>query len=294
MSRPPVDLVVPFAGSPEQARALIDALGAVEREPGDSLVVADNRPGAVDWEAAGAAAARVLVVAAPDEHSSYYARNVGAGLGDAGWIVFIDSDCRPDPGLLRRMFEPEPAPGTALLAGGVRSTTDLLDAAPAAVRWSASRGHIDETAHLEGGPAPAGVTANLAVRRDAFEFVGGFEQGIRSGGDLDLCWRLAELGHGLEHRPEAFVTHSDPDSVSRLLEKARRHAAGRAWNNRRRPGALARPRILRPFVLGPAAILVLYATGERERARMKAIDIRWSAAMLRGYYLGSNEAERPG
>src|SRR3712207_7575346 len=45
-------------------------------------------------------------------------------------------------------------------------------------------------------------TANAAVRRTAFDAVGGFEERIRSAGDADLCWRVVAAGWELEARPE--------------------------------------------------------------------------------------------
>ena len=41
------------------------------------------------------------------------------------------------------------------------------------------------------GVRPYAQTAHCAVRRSAFEAVGGFREDIRSGGDADLCFRLA-------------------------------------------------------------------------------------------------------
>jgi GT2 family glycosyltransferase len=159
-----------------------------------------------------------------------------------------------------------------------------------AARYARSRSHIDERFHLESGPYPAGVTANLLVRRAAFDEIGGFEGSVRSGADLDFCWRVQQAGWGLEHRPGAEVAHRHPDDVARLMAKARRHAAGRAWVNRRWPGALPRPPIARPLLRGPLVAGWWALRGERERAVFKLIDIRLQAASLLGYYRGDNTA----
>ncbi len=44
------------------------------------------------------------------------------------------------------------------------------------------------------GFLPAGLGANLAVRRRAFEAVGGFDEELVIGEDIDLCWRLQLRG----------------------------------------------------------------------------------------------------
>ncbi len=45
------------------------------------------------------------------------------------------------------------------------------------------------------GFLPAGLGANLAVRRGAFEGVGGFAEEMLVGEDIDLCWRLQLAGY---------------------------------------------------------------------------------------------------
>ena len=45
------------------------------------------------------------------------------------------------------------------------------------------------------GFLPAGLGANLAVRREAFEAVGGFAEELLIGEDIDLCWRLQLEGY---------------------------------------------------------------------------------------------------
>jgi GT2 family glycosyltransferase len=134
------------------------------------------------------------------------------------------------------------------------------------------------------------VTSNLLVRRAAFDDVGGFVEDVRSGADVDFCWRVQERGWKLEHRPGAVLEHAHPDDVPRLLSKARRHSAGRRWVNDRWPGALPRPPIARPLLRAPAVAAYWALRGNRERAAFKIVDMRLSFASLRGYYTGDNSA----
>jgi mycofactocin glycosyltransferase len=280
-----IDVVVPFAGSGDAARraiALIAPLVATPLVAGATLV--DNSR---DGAAAGLGAGGVAVLRAARLQGSYYARNQGAANGQAAWLLFVDSDCIPPADLASRYLDPLPAESTGIVAGGVRSAgADSL-----AGRYAASRGHIDEGFHIEHGPYPAGVTANLLVRRAAFEEVGGFVEDVRSGADVDFCWRVQQRGWKLEHRPDAALEHAHPDEVRRLLSKARRHSAGRAWVNRRWPGALPRPPIARPLLRAPLVAAYWALRGDRERAAFKLIDIRLSLARLSGYYRGDNGAE---
>jgi GT2 family glycosyltransferase len=90
---------------------------------------------------------------------------------------------------------------------------------------------------------PYAQTANGLVRRSAFEAAGGFADGIRSGGDADLCWRLQAGGWQLERRPGAAVVHRNRRTLAALLAQKARHGAGAAWLERRHRGSFPRRRL---------------------------------------------------
>jgi glycosyltransferase involved in cell wall biosynthesis/GT2 family glycosyltransferase len=286
-----VSVVVPFHGDDGHARAMLAALGRIELGPDDELIVADNTGAAVVERAAADGPPRTRVVQADVERSSYYARNVGAEAASGEWLLFVDSDTRPIPDLVDRYLAEPPGERVGIVAGGVRSAEGQ---ASLAARYAHSRGHISEEWHLRTGPYPAGVTANLLVRRSAWEALGGFHEGVRSGADVEFCWRAQQLGWGLVHRPEASVEHVHPETIPELLRKARRHSAGRVWVNRLYDGALPRPTLIRPLARSVAGVLVWTLTGQFERARFKWLDGRMSVANWRGYLFGDNRAERPG
>ena len=102
-------------------------------------------------------------------------------------------------------------------------------------RYATDRGFLDQEAGLHTA-ADAAATANLAVRRTAFDEIGGFTEGIRSGGDVDLCRRLTEAGWKIERRPDAVVTHLHRESLPDLMGSIARYAAGARWLNERYPG----------------------------------------------------------
>jgi hypothetical protein len=139
-------------------------------------------------------------------------------------------------------------------------------------RYARSRGHLRQEGHWLYPYRPWGVTANLLVRRAAWESVGGFLEGIRSGGDTEFSWRLQDAGWELGYRPRAVVEHVHRDSVRRLARQAARYAAGRAWVMRRYPGSFERPKLLRRLGRCAAGVLVWGVTGRFERAAFKALD----------------------
>lgn len=232
MTRPGVDVVVPFAGSQEALDDLLRRVSRLRLNESDSLAVVDNRS-----RTAGptlSPTTRLSIIAAPELRSSYFARNVGARRGKAEWILFMDSDVEFPPDLVDKYFERPPPPGAGVLAGG------LADEGPLPGLLSRTRsgyGHLDQEGTLSRGRWAYAQTANCAVRRSAFEEVGGFVANVRSGGDADLCFRLREAGWTIESRNEATAVHHGRPAIRGFLAQVYRHGKGAAWLNRVHPGS---------------------------------------------------------
>jgi len=281
-ARPPVSVIVPFAGTEAEASAMLERLATVRLAPGDEIVVVDNQPGGAVSGAAGS----VRVIADDAQSSSYYARNRGVEESAGEWLHFIDSDCAPARDLIDAYFS-RPLPASCgVVAGGVVSAPGQPELA---ARYARSRGQVSEGVHVS-DVRPAGPTANLLVRREAWEQLGGFCEGVRSGADLEFCWRAQDLGWGFEHRPEASVQHVHPTELRVLLRKARRYGAGRRWVNRRYPGMAARQPLIRPLARCAVGVVAWTFALQPQRALFKLIDARWFLAMWRGHVLGDNRS----
>jgi glycosyltransferase involved in cell wall biosynthesis len=262
-SRPGVSVVVPFGGG--ETGRLRAALGRIELREGDELIVADNSGGS-----ATRLAAIARVVPATAERSSYHARNAGAAVAAAEWILFMDDDCSPDPGILDAYLgEPVPA-AVGAIAGEILGEEGQ---AALAARYARDRKILSQTDGLYGRGRTIAATGNLLVRRAAFEALGGFTEGIRSGGDVDFCLRLQNGGWELAFRPPALVRHRHRESVTGLLGTFVRYGAGSRWLSECHPG-LSHRWPLSPFELGRAgadAVRLSFA-GDREQAAFRLID----------------------
>ncbi|MFL5891886.1 MAG: glycosyltransferase [Solirubrobacterales bacterium] len=222
---------MPFRGDRAAAQRLGAALRCLDLRDDDEVVVADNTAmGAAQHLAAG----RVRVVRATRERSAYHARNEGARAATAQWILFLDADCRPEPGLLDAYFGEAIPEDVGALAGQILGEPDQRSFAARYARSRRLFDHADGLIRADGGGAAAG---NLVVRRAALDAIGGFAEGIRSGGDLDLCHRLQAAGWRLEFRPGAIVHHRHRASVPSLLGAIARYGAGARWLNERYPGS---------------------------------------------------------
>jgi GT2 family glycosyltransferase len=281
LTRPPVSVVVPFLGQPGEAVRLLAALVRLRRREDDELIVADNTSGGVVARVAGEP---VQVARATAERSSYHARNVGVRGATNGWLLFMDADCVPAPGLLDAYFAEPVADDCGAISGLIVGDLTQRGLLP---RYARSRQFLRVDHGLLGHDAtPSG---NLLVRRAAFEALGGFAEGIRSGGDVDLSRRLGAAGWLVEHRPAAVVTHHHRESLPAFMGMIARYGAGARWLNERYPGSSPRW----PLVTGLRGVAcdtaALATRGRLESALFRVVDGLGLIAHNLGY-VASNRA----
>lgn len=280
--RPAVSVVVPFRGADAETLELRRALERLDLEAGDEAIVADNTDGGI---AAAVLSDRARVVRARAEHSSYHARNTGAALARGEWLLFMDADCTPRPGLIASYFATPPAARCGVLAGSIVGRTGQSGFV---VRYARSRGFLDQRRGLHAQSGRAAATGNLAVRREAFEQAGGFAEGIRSAGDVDLCIRLTDDGWTLGHRPDAVVEHRDRQHLGEFLAMVVRYGAGARWLDEQH-GISPRWQLLPGLVGSARDVTANLLRGRVEEASFRAFDAVGLVAHNLGY-AASNRA----
>jgi GT2 family glycosyltransferase len=275
MTRPAVSVIVPFLGDGAEGAELVGRLEALSVEAGDELIVADNceSPGV-----SPPAGSRVRAVDASRTRSASFARNAGAEAATGEWLLFLDADCRPPASLLDDYFAEPPADGDGVVAGEIAG----VDYQPAFLaRWARSRRGNWVEHHLGWGPMPAAVTANMLVRRTAFEQLGGFRMG--GGGDVDLSWRAQEAGWGFAYRPRVVVRHHDRERLSELADQAIAYGGHQRRLSELHAG-VPRPPVVEPLVRALGGALVWTVTLRFERAGFKLVDGYWSALVRWGWF----------
>ncbi|MGI8505730.1 MAG: glycosyltransferase family 2 protein [Solirubrobacteraceae bacterium] len=161
------------------------------------------------------------------------ARNAGAAVARAELLAFLDADCRPTPGWL--------AAGSAALgsAGLVLGETRPRPDQPC--------GPFDRTLAVI-GCSPLFESANLFVRRDLFERLGGFEgwlgprDGKELGEDLWLGWRARRSGARIAACAQALAHHA-------VFQRTARGFVAERWRLRYFPALVRRVPELRGELL---------------------------------------------
>ena len=254
---PRYTVVVPVRDRPRQLARLLSSVGDDHR-----VIVVDDASRHPEAVAAVAAEHGALLVPLTTNVGPAGARNAGLQLVTTPFVVFADSDIvlAPDtvPTLLRHFANPA-------VAMAVPRITGLPSAAPSWIeRYENARSSLDLGAHpagvRPGSPVSWASTACVVARVDAL--ADGFDERMRVGEDVDLCWRLLEQGRRVRYEPAAEAAHEHRARLGDwLLRKA-------VYGTGAQPLAERHPRFIAPAVFAPwSAVFVTALLAQR----------RWSA-----------------
>lgn len=151
---------------------------------------------------------QVEVIRHPGSRGPAAARNTGLGACTTDFVAFLDSDVVPRRGWLEALLGHFCDPAVALVAPRIvgLSHSDSLVARYEAVRSSLDLGRR-EAPVVPYGTVSYVPSAAIICRRSALVAMGGFDETMDAGEDVDLCWRFVETGARLRYEPIALVAH---------------------------------------------------------------------------------------
>ena len=157
------------------------------------------------------------------------ARNAARPLIRTPLVAFLDADVStPDPHWVSELLWHFDDPRVALVAprvGGEASSPLDLGEEPARVRAGTRVSYVPGAA--------------LVVRLDAFDAIGGFDEQLRFGEDVDLVWRLDEAGWHCRYDPAITVWHEPRESWRGRLRQHAGYGTSAAALAMRHPRALS-------------------------------------------------------
>lgn len=271
---PPPAVIVPVRDRPE---ALHRCLAALVASGATQIVVVDD--GSIDPDAHALVAER--------HGATVVRREISGGPAAArmtGWrvveprpdlVAFVDSDIEVPVecwGALEGHFS---APRCGLVAPRVRHVVagTLID------RFEAANSPLDlgpDPAPIEAGTRVSYVpAAALVVRGDAFDEIGGFDETLDVGEDVDLLWRLADAGWRCRYEPAAVVAHAGRSDVRALLRRRFDYGRSAAVLDARHRGQL-------PPVRGSRWSAVVVSTAAAGHPLIAAGVAAWTVGAMAG------------
>ncbi|WP_165372919.1 glycosyltransferase [Pengzhenrongella frigida] len=240
---PTVTVIIPVR---DGAAGLALCLAALARQtyPRELLevIVVDN--GSIEDLSLALPADQRFTMIREDRPGSYAARNAGLARATGAVLAFTDGDCVPvrdwiSAGVEQLSAEPRPdAIGGAINVTFPRGRPSNGPQHFEDVQGFPQRRYVEELNFS--------ATANLMVWREAFNRVGLFDAGLRSGGDLNWGRRLVAGGGSLRYCEGAVVDHPARETWGELGRKTIRVAQGLA--DQRAEHDRTAPRVVRDVV----------------------------------------------
>ena len=173
--RSEVDVVIPTFRRPEALASCLKSLEKQTMAPASIEVIDDSET----------------------DYGPGVSRNIGWKRGSGRYVAFIDDDCLAEQNWiesLQRVFSENEIGG---IEGGITTTDENGEKIdfnpPNRFRWNRFK------------------TANLAVRRDVLEEIGGFDERYHMHReDTDLAWRVIDAGFKMAWVPQCRVHHPEP------------------------------------------------------------------------------------
>ena len=227
MSRLEFSVIVPTRNRPADLARCLESLCRLEYPRASyEVIVVDDGGSTTPNDVATAVAGRVDASLVSIPHSGpAVARNEGTSRSRFSYLAFIDDDCTAHPAWLdvlsRHLLASPQSP-----AGG--RVVNALDSNPYSRASQGLQDFLSRWYHEERrGDLPFFTTNNLAVARDEFSEIGGFDATFPfASEDRDWCDRATYAGRHLHYAPDAIVYHWHELSFSQFLQQHFRYGRG--------------------------------------------------------------------
>lgn len=198
---PDLSVIIPAFDAERTLGAQLAALAAQEASFRWEVLVCDNgsRDGTEQlvrtWQAR---MSHLRLIDAGARRGPAAARNIGVSQAASPLIAFCDADDRVASGWLQGMYD---AIQQGELVAGAVDGERLSPGRGASLSWV-----VDSIYTKPFFPwFPAVGAGCMAIRKDVFEAVGGFDESLRTNEDTDLSWRVQLAGYRLTHQPRAVL-----------------------------------------------------------------------------------------
>ena len=282
-------VVIPVLNGEATLGDLLVALKAQAGVPGQfEILVVDN--GSTDRTLEIARASGIPVLHQPVRGPSA-ARNMGLARAQAGIVVCTDADTIPSRRWLASLLSAFDDPKTILATGPIHG----WQPATGAERYASTHKGFTRERTAEHPRHPFAHGMNAAVQRKAALEIGGWDETMTSGEDMDFSIRLGKrFGVPIRFVDQAVLFHRHRHTDEALWKQARWHGAGYALVYHRHPDLLRWP-VWRSGIVC-VSIATLYAAAplvslcqaarlfDSQRAEFERYHRQWTRHFWAGFF----------
>lgn len=219
---PRISVVIAVLDARRTLARCLAALDALD-PAADEIILVDNgsTDGSLDVLREWTETRPGAVLLQEPRRSASAARNRGSTATAGEIIAFTDADCVAEPDWLRHLTEPFGDAAVGAVAGAVvpaafGSLLETFNGLYTLRPPETSGRHTRLTAWTGGFP-----TANLAIRKELFDRIGGFDESIGIyGEDYDLCAGVYGAGRQIAYQSAARVAHHHRVSLRGMIRQA--------------------------------------------------------------------------
>ncbi|MFE4967082.1 mycofactocin biosynthesis glycosyltransferase MftF [Streptomyces sp. NPDC056660] len=270
---PSYTYVIPVRDRPAQLGRLLACIPS-----GSPVIVVDDASLAPERVAGVAAAHGARLLTLPVNVGPAGARNAGLRQVTTSHVVFVDSDivlpAETVPALMRHFADPSVAMAVP------RITALTADSAGGWIsRYEHARSSLDLGTHpasvRPGSPVSWVPSACLVAHVGTLLDIGGFDESLRVGEDVDLCWRLTESGRRIRYEPAVQAAHEHRAHVVDWFRRKADYGTGA------HPLAVRHPRDTATAVLAPWSAALVVTVAAQRRWSLPVAAALWTTATLR-------------
>jgi len=284
---PGISVVIPVYNCRETADRCMASLARLDYPDYEVIVVDDGSTDGTAEICESYAGARIIRL---DKGGPSRARNEGIKAARGEVIAFTDGDCVVDRPWLRELAGGFTGPDVAGVGGDQVSPDDDTDVGKMVQEFFKTIGFV--TGYIKTGATIKDTdhnpSCNSAYRKEILEKVGGFNEDLWPGEDVELDLNIRRLGYRLIFNPGAVVAHYRPRTYLGFARMMRRYGACQ-WPLVRKYGPFRKLHLV-----PPAMVLILGAFGLLAAWRPAAmlLVLAGPAALFLWFYLRTLELRK--
>jgi GT2 family glycosyltransferase len=218
-----IAVIIPSYNRPAQLECCLQALMAQDAADFELVVVDDGSPTPLQ-EVCAQFGDKVRYLR-QENAGPASARNYGARSTSAPFIAFTDDDCRPQPDWLSKLQAAHAGQSDRLVGGLV---INALPDDPYASASQALCDYLYDYFEAEQGNMPFFTSNNIAMSREGFESIGGFDQTFERAAaeDRDFGLRWRDSGGSLVYAQDATIDHYHGMTLQKYWRQHSNYGAG--------------------------------------------------------------------